>query len=161
MLFWLAQNLGLAEVDADFYLKVLEQEFEFGSALLKDDALATLKGSTLHVYFGSGRNGLHRDGFVVKVVEPALEGFDFGFAHLGGLLVPEEEAHESGREVDRVAALGLHVNEDVAAEQGLVDPLGAVAPAALDALGGAVDREALLRELVGQLLLPAGLGVHH
>ena len=51
------------------------------------------------------------------------------------------------------------MNEDVAAEQGLVDPLGAVAPAALDALRGAVDGEALLRELVGQLLLPAGFGV--
>ena len=96
---------------------------------------------------------------MIKVIEPALEGFDFGFAHLGGLLVPKQEAHESGREVNRVAALGLHVNEDVAAEQGLVDPLAAVAPAALDALGGAVDGEALLRELVGQFFLPAGFGV--
>ena len=96
---------------------------------------------------------------MVKVIEPAFEGIDFGIAHLGGLLVPEHEAHEPRREVDRVAALGLHVNEDVAAEQGLVDPLGAVAPAALDALRGAVDREALLGELVGQFFLPARLGV--
>ncbi len=115
----------------------------------------------MHVDFGSGRNDLHRDGFVVKVVEPALEGVDFGFAHLSGLLVPEEEAHESGREVHRVTALGLHVNEDVAAEQGLIDPLAAVAPATFDTLRRTVDGEALLRELVGQLLLPAGLGINH
>ena len=142
-------------------MKVLENEFEFGSALLKYDAFTALKGSTLQLYLGSWRNDLHRDGFVVKVVEPALEGFDFGFAHLGGLLVPEEEAYESGREVDRVAALGLHVNEYVAAEQGLIDPLRAVAPAALDALGGAVDGEALSGELVGKFFLPAGFGVNH
>ena len=98
---------------------------------------------------------------MIKVVEPALEGFDFGFAHLSGLLVPKQEAYESGREVHRVAALGLHVNEDMAAEQGLIDPLAAVAPATFDALRGAVDGEALLRELFGQLLLPARLGVHH
>jgi len=98
---------------------------------------------------------------VIKIVEPTLESVDFGFAHLSGLLVPEEEAYESGREVDRVAALGLHMNEDVAAEQGLVDPLGAVAPAALDALGGAVDGEALGGELVGQFFLPAGFGINH
>jgi len=98
---------------------------------------------------------------VVKVVEPTLEGFNFGFAHLGGAFVPEEEAHEPRREVDRVAALGLDVDEDVAAEQGLVDPLGAVAPAALDALRGAVDGESLSGELVGELFFPAGLGVNH
>ena len=51
------------------------------------------------------------------------------------------------------------MHKDVAAEQGLVDPLAAVAPAALDALGGAIDREALGGELVSQLLLPAGFGV--
>jgi hypothetical protein len=49
------------------------------------------------------------------------------------------------------------VNEDVAAEQGLIDPLAAVAPTALNALRGAVDGEALLRELVGKFLFPAGL----
>ena len=98
---------------------------------------------------------------MVKIIEPALEGVDFGFAHLSGALVPKQEAYESGREVHRVAALGLHVNEDVAAEQGLVDPLGAVAPAALDALRGAVDGKALGGELVGQFFFPAGLGVNH
>ena len=98
---------------------------------------------------------------MVKVIEPALEGVDFGFAHLGRAFVPEEKAHKPGREVDRVAALGLDVDEDVAAEQGLVDPLGAVAPAALDALRGAVDGEALGGELVGQLFFPAGLCVNH
>ena len=98
---------------------------------------------------------------MVKVVEPALEGVDFGFAHLGGTLVPKEKAHEARSEVDRVAALGLDVDEDVAAEQRLVDPLRAVAPAALNALRGAVDGEALGGELVGQFFFPAGLGVDH
>ena len=98
---------------------------------------------------------------MIKVVEPAPERVDFGIAHHSRPLVPKQEAHKSGREVHRVAALGLHVNEDMAAEQGLVDPLRAVAPTALDALGGAVDGEALGGELVGQLLLPAGLGVNH
>ena len=98
---------------------------------------------------------------MVKLVEPAFEGVDFGFAHLSGAFVPEEEAHEPRREVDRVAALRLDVDEDVAAEQGLVDPLGAVAPAALDALRGAVDGEALGGELVGQFFFPAGLGVSY
>ncbi len=98
---------------------------------------------------------------MVKVVEPTFESVDFGFANLGGALVPEQEAHEARREVYRIAALWLNVDEDVAAEQGLVDPLGAVAPAALDALRGAVDREALGGELVGQLFFPAGLGVNH
>jgi hypothetical protein len=51
------------------------------------------------------------------------------------------------------------VNKDVAAEQGLVDPLGSVAPAALDALRGAVNLKALGGELVGEFFFPAGFGV--
>jgi hypothetical protein len=51
------------------------------------------------------------------------------------------------------------VNEDVAAKQGLINPLRAVAPAAFDALGGAVDGEALGGELVGKFFLPAGFGI--
>ncbi len=51
------------------------------------------------------------------------------------------------------------MNKYVAAEQGLVDPLGAVAPAALDTLCGAVDLKALGGELVGELYFPAGFGV--
>ena len=98
---------------------------------------------------------------MIKVVEPAPQRVDFGIAHHGGALVPKQEAHKSGREIDGVASLGLNMHKDVAAEQGLVDPLRAVAPAAFDALGGAVDGEALGGELVGQLLLPAGLGVNH
>jgi len=47
----------------------------------------------------------------------------------------------------------------VAAEQGLVDPLAAVAPAALDTLCGAVDLKALGGELIGELFFPAGFGV--
>ncbi len=98
---------------------------------------------------------------MVKVVEPALKGGDFFVAHDRGALVPKEEAHESRREVDGVAALRLQVNEDVAAEQGLVDPLGSVAPAALDALRGTVDLKALGGELVGELFFPARLGINH
>jgi len=98
---------------------------------------------------------------MIKVVEPAPERVDFGITHHRGALVPKKETYESGREVNRVAALGLEVHKDVAAEQGLVNPFDAVAPSALDALGGAVDGEALGGELVGQLLLPAGLGVNH
>ncbi len=108
---------------------------------------------------GSGLVGLHADGLVVKVVEPAAQGGDLFVAHDRGALVPKEEAHEPRREVDRVAALRLQVNEDVAAEQGLIDPFGAVAPAALDALRGAVDLKALGGELVGELFFPAGFGV--
>lgn len=98
---------------------------------------------------------------MIKVVEPAPEGVDFGIAHHGGALVPKQEAHKSGREVHRVAALGLYMHKDVAAEQGLVNPLRAVAPASLDALGRAINLKTFLGELVGQLLLPAGLGVNH
>ncbi len=115
----------------------------------------------MHFDLGSGLVGLHADGLVTKVVEPALEGGDFFVAHDRGALVPKEEAHEPRREVDRVAALRFKVNEDVAAEQGLVDPLAAVAPAALDALRGAIDLKALGGELVGELFFPAGLGVDH
>lgn len=96
---------------------------------------------------------------MIKIVEPTLEGVDFGITHHSGALVPKQEANKSGREIDSIAALGLEVHKDVAAEQGLVDPLRAVAPTALDALGGAVDGEALGGELVGQLLLPAGFGI--
>ena len=110
---------------------------------------------------GSGQVGLHPDGLVVKVVEPAAQGGDFFVAYDRGALVPKEEANEPGREVDRLASLRFKVNEDVAAEQGLVDPLGAVAPAALDALRGAVDLKALGGELVGEFFFPAGLGVDH
>jgi len=142
-------------------LKVFEVEFEFGSALFKDGGLAALQRPAFDRHLRTSGQWLDADGFVVKVVEPALEGFDFGFAHLGGAFVPEEEAHEARREVDRVAALGLDVDEEVAAEQGLVDPLRAVAPAAFDALRGAVDFVALLAQAVGQLFFPAGLCVNH
>ena len=107
----------------------------------------------------SGRVGLHTDSLVVKVVKPAAQCGNFFVAHDRGALVPKEEAHEPRREVDRVAALRLQINEDVAAEQGLVDPLGSVAPAALDTLCGAVDFKALGGELISELFFPAGFGV--
>ncbi len=97
---------------------------------------------------------------MVKVVQPAAQGGDFFVAHDRGALVPKEEAHEPRREVHRVAALRLQVHEDVAAEQRLVDPLAAVAPATLDTLRGAVDLKALGGELVGEFFLPARFGVN-
>ena len=113
------------------------------------------------MYFLTWSVTFNRDPFRIKIIEPALEGFNLFGSNLSRAFEPEKEAHKAWDEVNGVSALRIDLNENVGSKERLLYPLPAVAPALFDALCGTVDRVAGLLEAFGQLLFLAGLGVYN
>ena len=113
------------------------------------------------MYFLTWSIRFNHDPFGFKIIEPALEGFNFFGSYPSGPFEPEKEAHEAWDEVNRITAFRINLNEDVGGEERLFYPLPTVAPALFHALGGTIDRVAGLLEAFGQVLFLAGLGVNH
>jgi hypothetical protein len=70
-------------------------------------------------------------------VEDALDGFDFGVGDGGGRAGEADEALNAGEGDDARGAVKVGVEEDIAGEEGKVEGLGAVGPAA----PGGVERK--------------------